>query len=257
MRRKITSLLLSVALVLLAVFFLNNEKVVDAADDMVLLEKRHPGYWEYLSPWQGKTILIPPVNSKNLLISDIQSQEQSGVTLTVNENHSITLNGENTSGEVINFVLGNVVLSDGEYFLSDSADSAFGVDIFVWANDLNKTVAYGDNAVLPIDNNISSYHCGIHIDPGAVLDNVVVYPMIRNSGDNSYSPYLSSKECDKTMVFEVDKGNIDAKDIKVLENYLSQYSDYRWISLKFPDNTGIQWKNGKRTEGNIDIWGRV
>lgn len=34
---------------LLAVFLLQNEKVVEAADDLVLLEKRHPGYWKWLN----------------------------------------------------------------------------------------------------------------------------------------------------------------------------------------------------------------
>ena len=49
-KKRITSLVLSVVLVLLAVFILRNEKVVDAADNMALLENRHPGYWEYLRP---------------------------------------------------------------------------------------------------------------------------------------------------------------------------------------------------------------
>ena len=40
--------MLSVVLILLAVFVLHNEKVVEAADNLILLEKRHSGYWTWL-----------------------------------------------------------------------------------------------------------------------------------------------------------------------------------------------------------------
>lgn len=48
MKKRILSLIASIVLILVAVIGLQNEKVVDAADEVVLLEKRHPGYWEYL-----------------------------------------------------------------------------------------------------------------------------------------------------------------------------------------------------------------
>lgn len=257
MNKRIASLLISAVLIIIAVGALNNPAIVDACDNAVLLEKRHPGYWNYLSPKQGKKIYIPPADSKNLLISDIESQEQDGVTLTVNGDHSITLTGENTSGRVINFILGKTVLSDGDYIISDGAGSAPGVAIYVWANDLDKLVAYGSSADFSIDNDISSYHCGIHLDPGAVLNNVTVYPMIRNSGDDSYSPYLTSESCGKAMVFNAEKNEVTDEDIKVLENFLRQYRDYDWVSIRYSDGTGTQWRNGTRTDGIMDSLGRL
>lgn len=50
MKKRILSLIASIVLILVAVIGLQNEKVVEAADNLVLLEKRHPGYWEYLRP---------------------------------------------------------------------------------------------------------------------------------------------------------------------------------------------------------------
>ena len=41
------SVVMSALMVVVAILFLQNEKVVDAADSVVLLEKRHPGYWEF------------------------------------------------------------------------------------------------------------------------------------------------------------------------------------------------------------------
>ena len=257
MKKRILSLIASIGLILVAVIGMQNEKVVEAADNMVLLENRHPGYWEYLSPKQGKSVYIPPADSKNLLISDIESQEQDGVTLTVNGDHSITLNGENTSGKVINFVLGKTVLPDGDYIISDGADLTLGVAFFVWADDLDELAAYGGGADLSINNDISTYHCGIHIDPGAVLNNVTVYPMIRNSGDDSYSPYLTSESCGKAMVFNAEKSEVSDEDIKVFEHYLRQYSDYEWVIIRYLDGTGTQWKDDTRTDGIMDSLGRI
>lgn len=48
MNKRILSVVMSVLLTVIAILFLQNEKVVDAADNLVLLEKRHPGYWTWL-----------------------------------------------------------------------------------------------------------------------------------------------------------------------------------------------------------------
>jgi hypothetical protein len=50
MNKKIASLLISAVLIIIAVGALNNPAIVDACDNAILLEKRHPGYWDYLSP---------------------------------------------------------------------------------------------------------------------------------------------------------------------------------------------------------------
>lgn len=50
MNKRIASLLISAVLIIIAVGALNNPAIVYACDNAVLLEKRHPGYWEYLRP---------------------------------------------------------------------------------------------------------------------------------------------------------------------------------------------------------------
>lgn len=47
-KKRLFGLILTAALVVGSIVLINNSKVVDAADNLVLLEKRHPGYWEYL-----------------------------------------------------------------------------------------------------------------------------------------------------------------------------------------------------------------
>lgn len=250
------SLALSVVLILLSVLFLNNEKVVEAADERILLENRHPGYWNYLSPGHGKTIDIPPADSENLLISDIKNQTINGITIIVNEDRSLTLSGTDTSEVGFNLVLGNVFLPDGEYYISDGID-IHGANMYVWSNELSQSVAYGSSASFNIDNSASTYQCGIHIDSEAMFNNVTIYPMISKAGDSQYGPYSTSETCTKALVFEMDKNAISADDMRVFQKSINQYEGYNWITIKYPDGTGIQWKDGIKTEGFPDIWGRI
>lgn len=250
--------MLSVVLVLLAVCFLNKERVVEAADNLVLLEKRHPGYWKYLRPEVGHTRYVPPSGSDNLLISDIQNQEKNGVSLTVNSDWTITLNGTNTSDDNFSFILGNLYLPDGDYIMSDGLNEDALVKMYLWANELNNTAAYGSKEALSIDNEKSSYHVGIQVVKGANLNNVKMAPMISIKLID-YKPYLITSECDKALLFYIQNFNeIGSTDIDILKRLSSsQISDYSWISVVGSDGQGIQITNNKTEKGLIDPWGRA
>lgn len=49
MNKRIFGVVMSAVLVVITILLLQNEKVVEAADNLVLLEKNHPGYWEWLN----------------------------------------------------------------------------------------------------------------------------------------------------------------------------------------------------------------
>lgn len=92
MKKRTSSVLLSLALVLLAVFFLNNKKVLENVDNLVLLEKRHPGYWEYLRPELMTDVQMLPgfeevstekIKAGNVLRNFIQGN-YSGVDISFN-----------------------------------------------------------------------------------------------------------------------------------------------------------------------------
>lgn len=257
-KKRLFGLILTVALVVGSVGILQNSKVVDAADNRVLLEKRHPGYWNYLTPTRERTIYIPPIESKNLIVSDIETQMKDGITLTVNDNRTITLNGTNTSDDVINFVLGNLCLSDGEYIMTDGMDSASGANLYIWANALKSAVAYGNNVEFEVDNKKSIYHCGIHVDPGVTLNNVIVMPMIRQTDNASYVPYLNSSQCDRALVFSINGSEVKDDDLQLLGRTVKyQNNNYKWISIRYPDGSGVQWKDGIKIEGHLDCLGRI
>ena len=257
MKRKIMSLALSVVLILLSVLLLNNEKVVEAADNFVLLEKRHPGYGSYLMPYMGTVVSAPPKDSKNLLISDFQSQSVNGITFTVNEDRTITLNGANT-GESFNVFLGDLKFPKGEYVLSDGVDPSIGIDMYVWDGNQNKMIAEIYNNHLIIDSTTASYQCGFFIAPEATFDSVTVYPMIRSMGDDSYSPYTSTDDSFNAVVFEADKKKLSTEDYRVFEKIIkTQYADFDWVSILYTDGTGTQWIDDSRIDGAVDIWGRI
>ena len=248
------SLALSVVLILLSVLFLNNEKVVEAADNLVLLENRNPGYWNYLNPEMGTVVNVPPEGAKNLLIIDPEDQEQNGVTFTVNEDHTITLNGTNT-GEGFNFSLGKLSMPDGNYIMTDGAPVP-GVNMYVWCNQLEETAAFGSNEKFEVVNKSTSYHCGIRIDSGVALDDVVIYPMIRNSGDDSYEPYFEPNQCATALIYKAENGVVTNEDVKILERNIKNFK-CSWTSIIYQDGTGIQVKDGIKSARKLDTYGRL
>ncbi len=259
MKRKILSLALSAVLILLSVPFLNNEKVVEAADDLVLLENRHPGYWNYLRPEVGYDFVASKNNAKNLIVSDMHDQSLNGVNLTVNSDKSLTLAGTNNSGDWFNFSMGEVCIPNGEYQLSIGADNNSGATLYVWSNKLRKVVGNSLEATVSIDNNISTYSVGISIAPDAHFENLTLYPMIQKEEDQAYSPYIDTDESCRVRIFYIDKlDDLTDEDLKILMTYMkNQYRKYGWVSIVDKESTCIQWIDGRQLHGKADFLGRV
>lgn len=135
-------------------------------------------------------------SSKNLLKPTIASDTYGGVTITVNSDKSITLNGITTGGGLV--TIGQVQLeADTEYIYSvnpskNMPDGWFSqvthrdgqsfVNVSTYGEDITFTNA---GAVL---KSFIHFHLGVS---GTVYDNITLYPMIRLSSieDDTYQPY--------------------------------------------------------------------
>lgn len=135
-------------------------------------------------------------SSKNLLKPTIASDTYGGVTITVNSDKSITLNGITTSGGLV--TIGQVQLeADTEYIYSvnpskNMPDGWFSqvthrdgqsfVNVSTYGEDITFT-----NAGAALKSFIY-FHLGVS---GTVYDNITLYPMIRLSSieDDTYQPY--------------------------------------------------------------------
>ena len=131
---------------------------------------------------------------KNLLKNNAVTQTINGVTFTVNTDGSVTVNGTNTSSstganlEICGFKnYGDIKLTaslkstDSNVYMSVFDKNWVGVGIIC------------DNEVT-WDNDNKERYVRLVVKPGATVNNVTVYPMIRYADiiDDTYEPYKES-----------------------------------------------------------------
>lgn len=144
----------------------------------------------------------------NLLANNCSSTEVQGVTLTVNADGSITLNGTNTGSSVLaypNMQTGAVTAAEqyannkkwiptGKYIMSIS-ESAVGATLQMRLatepNDAGTGYTTTTETAVEITDEHNYVWTRLLISSGASFDNVTIYPMIRpiEVTDSTYKPY--------------------------------------------------------------------
>lgn len=134
------------------------------------------------------------VQSKNLIASVLKSQTTSGITVTVNDDKSITFNG--TATKSLFFTIGYFTPPDiRRYALSGCPDGGSNKTYQLYISDTN---AYNagpltyDTRFTP--TNTDRLTVSIVIYMNAVCDNLTFYPMVRDANitDRTYEPYVPS-----------------------------------------------------------------
>lgn len=133
---------------------------------------------------------------KNLLKNTAVTATQSGVTFTVNEDKSVTVNGTATSSTWFKLSVGNKI-SAGRYKITSGIDG-YGTAISVC---ISPTTTYVDRV---LDSTQSSKELSsmdgliyaIRVQSGYTFDNVTVYPMLLYADivDETYEPHKPSVE---------------------------------------------------------------
>lgn len=154
---------------------------------------------------------------KNLLRNNCSDKTRNGVTATVNDDGSITLNGTNTAtgttgnndimywnmqtGATGNTIAGQYAnnkkwLPNGKYILSGLTAGAYLQMVFSEDNETESRYAGISNGETTFEVTDADKYVWtrLRIALGASFDNVTIYPMIRpiEVTDNSYEPYKSS-----------------------------------------------------------------
>lgn len=122
--KRIISVILSAVLTLMCVLCLQNGKVIEIADNMFLLEKQHPGYWEYLRPEKMIEVQTIPgfeevsteeIKAENVL-KDFYQGNYGGVDISYNDG---VMKYSGTAKENIWSGIANISnLETGTYFVS-------------------------------------------------------------------------------------------------------------------------------------------
>lgn len=176
--------------------------IIAAIDGTAQLERGATATaWEPYSnicPITGTESVTVTRVGKNLLPRTASgTQTTSGVTFTVNDDGSVTMNGTATANISWDYSADAPVRLDGDYIISGLNGGSASTWRFQYATKnaegTQSAWAYVniDEQTRPFTDAVSIFRFRILIASGTTLDNVTVYPMIRRADDPgpTYTPY--------------------------------------------------------------------
>lgn len=282
--------ILSIGLLGIVILVLSNPKISGCIDDVLLLEKRHPGYYDYLSKssiyYVSKDALKEP--NANLLTNVMQTSDfsESGFKIQVHEDGSFTFSGTYTGEDpTYLYPLETGNLKSGDYILSDgNASIANGIQLRIFGvRDLpDGSREYGNCVQLPGDG---SFHwdqdeydramMDVMLYPGFSAENLRFYPMLvaADNGELSYQnairklPNLSedqhSDDYVTYMEIQIDKKSVNQlkkTDWQILCHETKYQKNVNWVCVDFGNGTGLQITDDNLDNaiyGELDTVGRV
>lgn len=187
MYKRIVSILASLTLIVMAVVAFNSPAFVEAVDNLVLLEKRHPGYWDFLSPYKMIEVQAMPVFSElsteeikqGNVLNDLYQGNYSGVKITYRDGET------HLEGTAVEEIWPGIAkpseLTTGTYFISAGglADNHPTVYFEGFKAGKQHTFAVLDKpAIVFIDNSqFDGYKFTIHIYKDEPVD-FSIYPIV-------------------------------------------------------------------------------
>lgn len=174
---------------------------------------------------------------KNLLENTATTKEVFGITYTINEDKSVTINGTASANTAI--VLNtNLSLPNGEYILSGCPDGG-GIETYYLQLGVEggnyKDYGQGGKSFVITDTLTSEVRLFVY--SGQTVDNLTFYPMIRKASvtDDTYVPYGGSNVDTRLKVVETTVNNkADASTVSSLQTTVNNKvnsSDLTWKTL--------------------------
>lgn len=282
--------ILSIGLLGIVILVLSNRNSSEYIDDILLLEKRHPGYYDSLSKssiyYVSKDALKEP--NANLLTNVMQTTDFSerGFKIQVQEDGSFSFSGTYT-GEDPTYLYPIEIdnLKSGDYILSDgNASVADGIQLRIFGvRDLSDGGReYGNGVQLPGDglfhwdqDEFDRVMIDVVLYPGFSAENLRFYPMLvtADSGEHPYQNAIRklanlSEDQNRDdyvtyMEIHLDKHALNQlmeTDWQILRNEAKYQKNARWVCIDYGDGTGIQITDDnldKAIYGEINAVGRV
>ena len=272
---------------LLLIGVLSNHSVVKVFNSFILLEQRHPLYWDYMSPDKIEKIyvlrnLALKENYTNIIVNRVKEKYVDGsYSIYTHPDGSIGFKGFNfTDEDIIEPIDDNIVLNEGYYILSDGGASRIngpylkldeiryniggGTDVINLANLPEK------GQVFVSDTKNVSYRCSLVIPAGFyVEEEIVFFPMLCENNneliDNepAISLYADYSESDAVQICKIDiekdkYRKISKADWQLLKNcFKFKKNAFEWFYIDFLDGTGITFNNNELEDGVYGIIDRV
>lgn len=282
--------ILKICILCIVALVLLNPKISECIDDVVLLEKRHPGYYDDLSKSSLYFVSKEALDetNANLLTNVMQTTDfsETGFKIQVHEDGSFTFSGT-YSGDDPTYLYPLEIenLKSGDYILSDgNASTANGIQLRIFGvKDLpDGDREYGNSVQLPGDgwfhwdqNEYDRAMLDVLIYPGFTAENLRFYPMLvtADNGKLSYQNAirkLSNLSEDQHrddyvtyMEIQIDKKSVNQlkkTDWQILCHEAKCQKNVDWVCADFGDGTGLQIKDDNLDNavyGELDTVGRV
>lgn len=178
---------------------------------------------------QTETNVIANLGAKNLLKITATSQTNRGVTFTVNDDQTVTVNGTNDgTGASTCVIVPNaeaITIPDGKYILSgcptsagDVASAPFDLRWYMYSPG-KSAYDVGNGSSINKSGNGTGSNIAIVVKTGQTANNVVFKPMLRPAEitDATFQPYSpSNRELYETRFASktILRNNVDLNDIK-------------------------------------------
>lgn len=156
--------------------------------------------------------------SKNLLKITASSQTIKGVTFTVNDDQTVTVNGTNTgAGSAIFVIVPNpqaILIPDGDYWFTGcpqgGSDSTFDLRWFQYSPNAS-AYEIGSGAKIHKSGNTARSNIAIVVRSGVTVNNITFKPMIRPAEitDSTFEPYAPTNR----ELYEISQTKASLNDI--------------------------------------------
>lgn len=189
---------------------------------------------------------------KNLIKNELTgSYTKNGITFTINNDKSITVNGTATANASINLFDGNLNLSKGTYRLSGcpagGSSTKYRIGINPKANNYFDT---GSGAIITLDSDTSGISMWIIVYSGQTVNNLTFRPMLQQgSTASTYEAYINKE------ILVKNENNVFEKFYDENDNNQGKYAlvEQRigtWIDGKPLYRRVFSGTTGNTTDGN-------
>ena len=131
------------------------------------------------------------MSKKNLLKNTAVSKSVNGITFTVNDDKSITVNGTNTSSDNVNIEICGLTNFGNKKLTATIGSTDPNVYLTLYNSSWGDIKSTDEFGIVTWENKNVARRVRLIIKGGASVDNVTFYPMIRyaNITDDTYEPY--------------------------------------------------------------------
>ncbi len=270
-KKQIVDFIIFILLLGTAIMLFQNENFSSEVDNFLLPEKRHKGYYEILN--NSKKIYMSDEllknGTENLLANYLKSGDRdSGYHIEVNVDGSFTIsgkyNGENNAYEYLMGSLDGLLLSEGDYILTDGGVSCDGISLRVVGLQhlIGGETNYIKVASLPEQG---SFHwdslsnieliVDLVIYPGFEASNLKFKPMLQKL-DHGIEEITEFQPCltpnyklengnTELYLYDIPKGSLDGEivtkdDWDIFINYIQYQMQTDHAVINLLDGTGIE-----------------